>query len=123
MAHHLLRAPYAASNRSGDAAYEEDGFVRNAQLTRLLVGDELIAINAIRLDSTERLRTIVNSSPPSTRYTLLINRTGRVQRVEITSATPEAIPFTLERADPTPESTAALRDTWLRDGPAATSRP
>ncbi len=94
-----------------------------AQRSGLLVGDELIAINAIRLDSTERLRTIVNSSPPSTRYTLLINRTGRVQRVEITSATPEAIPFTLERADPTPESTAALRDTWLRDGSAATSRP
>ena len=43
VAHHLLRAPYAASNRNGrrDAAYEEEGFVRNAQLTRLLVGDEL----------------------------------------------------------------------------------
>lgn len=41
VAHHLLRAPYAASNRRGDAAYEQAGFVRSAQLTRLLVGDEL----------------------------------------------------------------------------------
>ena len=61
VAHHLLRAPYAAASarrRKGKGAGEDDakgegegaaaaarfergGFVANAQLTRLLVGDEL----------------------------------------------------------------------------------
>ncbi len=94
-----------------------------AQRSGLLVGDELIAINAIRIDSTERLGTIVASAPALTRYTLLINRAGRVQQIEITSATPEAIPITLERTEAAPEPATALRDPWLRDGSTATPRP
>ena len=94
-----------------------------AQSGGLLVGDEVLAIDDIRVDSPDRLNKVVEAAPSDSSFSILFNRAGRIQRAEVRSRTPTFFKISLERSTTAAQDPSVLRAWWLKEGPAPAPRP
>ncbi|MGB1699653.1 MAG: M61 family metallopeptidase [Nannocystaceae bacterium] len=97
---------------------ERDG---PAQAAGLLVGDELLAIDRIRLDDTERLQQFIEHVAAGTTFRVLFSRAGRILERAVKSRPPEVLPLSLERSSTPPAGGESLRAWWLGEGAPPTA--
>jgi predicted metalloprotease with PDZ domain len=84
----------------------------------LMVGDELVALDAERLRHPEDLDALLNLKRSGQQRQLLIARDGLIRNLTILPAEPSIKAWTLGLAAAQSEQTTAQRDRWLSLQPA-----
>lgn len=84
-----------------------------AERAGLAVGDEVIALDGVRLRTADEALDLLRSELPRTRHTLLFCRDGRMRTTTLLPEAPAVERWRLVLDSATAEATASLRRRWL----------
>ncbi len=85
-----------------------------AEQAGLMVGDELLAVNGLRLRQPQQLNALLATAPPSSSQALTCCRDGQLQQRQLQAQPPQVCRWQLRPAGDADATAGARRRAWLR---------